>query len=107
MIVLSINLLSRQIDGIAPTFSKKPAIRQEDDGKRLLFECRIQADPKPTVAWFHNTNPVKDSPRHKVCTKYYFYLYFNLLVLHFIYSIIRVRNIVYELKFHYTDFKYT
>lgn len=60
------NLISRQIDGIAPTFAKKPAIRQEDDGKRLLFECRIQADPVPIVTWSHNVNPVVDSPRHKV-----------------------------------------
>lgn len=59
----------RQIDGLAPTFSKKPAIRQEEDGKRLLFECRIQADPKPVVNWFHNANPVKESPRHKVHAK--------------------------------------
>lgn len=56
----------RQIDGLAPTFSKKPSIKQEDDGKRLLFECIIQADPKPTIAWIHGGKPVIDSPRHKV-----------------------------------------
>ncbi|XP_011700586.1 PREDICTED: muscle M-line assembly protein unc-89-like isoform X1 [Wasmannia auropunctata] len=56
----------KQIDGIAPTFAKKPAIRQEDDGKRLLFECRITADPTPKITWFHSGNMVKDSPRHKM-----------------------------------------
>ena len=60
--------LRRQIDGLAPTFAKKPSIRQEEDGKRLLFECRIQADPRPTVSWFHNANPVHETPRHKVHT---------------------------------------
>ncbi|KAG8335960.1 myosin light chain kinase activity protein [Homalodisca vitripennis] len=55
-----------QIDGLAPTFSKKPAIRQEDDGKRLLFECRIQADPTPSVVWSHGGNIVKDDARHKM-----------------------------------------
>lgn len=59
-------LYFRQIDGLAPTFAKKPAIRQEEDGKKLLFECRIQADPRPVVNWFHNNNPVKETPRHKV-----------------------------------------
>lgn len=59
-------LLFRQIDGIAPTFAKKPAIRQEEDGKRLLFECRIQADPVPVVSWFHNNTQVKEDSRHKV-----------------------------------------
>ncbi|VEN57316.1 unnamed protein product [Callosobruchus maculatus] len=56
----------KQIDGLAPTFAKKPAIRQEEDGKRLLFECRIQADPRPVVSWFHNNNPVSEGPRHKL-----------------------------------------
>lgn len=56
----------KQIDGLAPTFAKKPAIRQEDDGKKLLFECRIQADPCPTVSWCHNGKAVSESPRHKL-----------------------------------------
>lgn len=56
----------RQIDGLAPTFIKKPAIRQEDDGKRLLFECLIKADPVPQVRWSHNGSPVEDDARHKV-----------------------------------------
>jgi hypothetical protein len=65
----------RQIDGIAPTFSKKPAIRQEEDGKRLLFECRIQADPRPTVAWSHNGVAVQSSNRHKVS-----HVYMNVVI---------------------------
>ncbi|CRK99516.1 CLUMA_CG012835, isoform A [Clunio marinus] len=56
----------RQIDGLAPTFLKKPAIRQEDDGKRLLFECLIKADPLPQVRWSHNGSPVEDNTRHKL-----------------------------------------
>lgn len=55
----------RQIDGFAPTFAKKPAIRQEEDGKRLLFECRVNADPIPNIVWFHNGTPVKETSRHK------------------------------------------
>ncbi|CAH2099215.1 unnamed protein product [Euphydryas editha] len=56
----------KQVDGKAPTFARKPAIRQEDDGKRLIFECRIEAEPVPTVAWFHNTGEVTPGPRHKL-----------------------------------------
>lgn len=61
--------INRQIDGFAPTFLKKPAIRQEDDGKRLLFECLIKADPVPSVKWSHNAEAVEDSGaggRHKL-----------------------------------------
>lgn len=54
------------MDGKAPTFARKPAIRQEDDGKRLIFECRIEAEPVPGVCWFHNNVEVKLDARHKV-----------------------------------------
>lgn len=56
----------RQIDGIAPTFAQKPLIKQEEDGKRFLFECRILADPRPEVTWYHNGNVLKKDARHKV-----------------------------------------
>lgn len=65
-------VIRRQIDGLAPTFSKKPSIKQEDDGKRLLFECIIQADPKPTIVWIHGGKPVIESPRHKVWIKSFY-----------------------------------
>lgn len=65
-ITIRVDSVRRQIDGMAPTFSKKPAIRQEEDGKRLLFECRIQADPRPSVTWSHNGAAVQDSGRHRV-----------------------------------------
>ncbi|XP_076353504.1 neural cell adhesion molecule 1-like [Tachypleus tridentatus] len=55
-----------QIDGIAPTYEKKPSIRQEDEGRKLLFECRILADPAPTVSWYHDGALVKDKGRFKI-----------------------------------------
>ncbi|KAK2728043.1 hypothetical protein QYM36_008500, partial [Artemia franciscana] len=58
--------IERQIDGIAPTFSKKPQIIQEEDGKRLRFECKILADPKPDISWFHDGVGVKSGGRFKV-----------------------------------------
>ncbi|UYV79452.1 unc-22 [Cordylochernes scorpioides] len=51
--------------GLAPTFIKKPAIKQEDDGNRLLLECRIQSDPEPTITWTHNGKPVVAKGRFK------------------------------------------
>lgn len=60
----------RQIDGVAPSFAQKPVIRQEDEGRRLVFECKIKADPKPSVSWFHDGNQVSSSSRHKVRKKH-------------------------------------
>lgn len=75
---------NRQIDGIAPTFQKKPSILQEDDGRRLIFECRILADPQPIVKWHHNGQPLPSAPRYKVSnnnlSNYFFVLFFNFLL---------------------------
>lgn len=38
-------------DGIKPTFTERPIIRQTDDGGKINFECRCVGDPKPTVTW--------------------------------------------------------
>lgn len=38
-------------DGIKPTFTERPVIRQTDDGGKITFECRCVGDPKPTIAW--------------------------------------------------------
>uniref|UniRef100_A0A1I8MIJ2 Ig-like domain-containing protein n=1 Tax=Musca domestica TaxID=7370 RepID=A0A1I8MIJ2_MUSDO len=70
-----------QIDGFAPTFAKKPSIRQEDEGKRLLFECTVNADPQPVITWFHNDKTVYESPRHKLSVKKDGHSYFATLEL--------------------------
>uniref|UniRef100_A0A1I8MIJ3 Ig-like domain-containing protein n=1 Tax=Musca domestica TaxID=7370 RepID=A0A1I8MIJ3_MUSDO len=71
----------KQIDGFAPTFAKKPSIRQEDEGKRLLFECTVNADPQPVITWFHNDKTVYESPRHKLSVKKDGHSYFATLEL--------------------------
>ena len=57
-----------QVDGIAPTFSTKPTIRQGPDGSTLIFHCAIVADPKPTISWYHNGVKVQDNPKFEVRT---------------------------------------
>ncbi|RWS15516.1 twitchin-like isoform X8, partial [Dinothrombium tinctorium] len=58
-----------QIEGVAPSFSKKPTIRQEDDGNRLLFECKIVADPQPTVLWYHDGELLQAKSRYNMTLK--------------------------------------
>jgi hypothetical protein len=53
-------------DKFAPSFSKKPAIRQEEDGSRLMFECKIKSNPKPIVTWEHDGNTIHAVGRLKV-----------------------------------------
>lgn len=54
----------------SPVFPNKPVIRQEDGGVRLLFECHMEADPLPTLAWFHDDKPLTATGKHRmICEK--------------------------------------
>ncbi|CAF4168455.1 unnamed protein product, partial [Adineta steineri] len=44
------------IESTAPPFIQKPIIKQENDSKRLIFECKIAADPKPDLFWSRESN---------------------------------------------------
>ena len=54
------------MDGLPPTFIQKPIIKQEKDGKRLIFECKISAEPKPDLLWSHDDLPIPDSGRYLI-----------------------------------------
>ena len=40
-------------------------IRQSDDGTKIIFECRLIADPTPTIEWFFKEKAVKEDARHR------------------------------------------
>ena len=48
-----------RINGIASNFIEKPVIKRESNGKRILFESKIKADPEPKVYWTKNDVPVQ------------------------------------------------
>lgn len=39
-------------------------IRQSDDGTKIIFECRLIADPTPTIEWIFKEKSVKEDSRH-------------------------------------------
>lgn len=47
----------------APSFTQKPQLRQEDDGNRLVFECKLLASPKPDITWFRGETQLKEDHR--------------------------------------------
>lgn len=69
MINLSLYSNFSQLDGIAPTFSIKPTIKQDSQSKCLIFHCAIVADPKPTITWFRNGVKVQDDNKFQVVNK--------------------------------------
>ena len=50
-------------EGLAPVFIQKPIIKQENDGTRLIFECKISAEPKPDIFWSRDDVAVENSGR--------------------------------------------
>ncbi len=47
----------------APKFVKKPQLRQEDDGNRLIFECELSGHPQPEVTWFRQDEKISENDR--------------------------------------------
>ena len=40
-------------------------IRQSDDGTKIIFECRLIADPAPTIEWLFREKVVREDSRHR------------------------------------------
>lgn len=50
-------------DDFAPSFTKKPQLRQEDDGNRLIFECQLLSSPKPEIEWYRSDELLTEDAR--------------------------------------------
>jgi len=48
-------------NGFRPSFLEKPVIKQSSDFKHVQFDCRIDANPKPTVQWLYQGQPLTPS----------------------------------------------
>lgn len=53
----------------APSFVKKPQLRQEDDGNRLIFECQLLSLPKPDIEWYRSDNLLTENERTRFKTQ--------------------------------------
>ncbi|KAG8335962.1 hypothetical protein J6590_055694 [Homalodisca vitripennis] len=50
-------------EDFAPSFTQKPQLRQEDEGNRLVFECKILSSPKPDITWFRSETQLAENNR--------------------------------------------
>lgn len=50
-------------DDLAPSFTQKPQLRQEDEGNRLIFECQLVSSPKPEITWFRGETQLSEDDR--------------------------------------------
>ena len=49
----------------APRITVKPSLQQLDNGNKLLFQCEIEASPKPEIKWYKENNLINESDRFK------------------------------------------
>lgn len=61
---LNLNIETEQeVGGAAPSFVEKPRIESSSDGKTVTMQCKVKADPKPSVVWYKESTIIKESSR--------------------------------------------
>lgn len=53
-------------EGDGPEFVEKPRIISENNGKLVIMECKVKADPKPDILWTCDGTVVKESNKIKM-----------------------------------------
>jgi len=56
-------------ESFAPSFTQKPRLLQEDDGNKLIFNCKLLANPKPEINWFRGDVHIKEDKRITIGVK--------------------------------------
>ena len=52
--------------GGAPSFTQKPAIVQAEG--KIIFECKLNANPKPTLTWFRDDTQISEGGKYPATT---------------------------------------
>lgn len=50
-------------EGEGPTFVEKPRIVSENNGKLVIMDCKVKANPKPEIIWTREGQVVKESSK--------------------------------------------
>lgn len=67
------------LEGIPPTFSRKPKAKIVNEGDNVELECRLVAVPEPEIMWFYQGKPVEPSDRVTVTTQSDMHMYSSIV----------------------------
>lgn len=67
------------LEGIIPTFSRKPKAQCVDEGEDVVFECRLAAIPEPTITWVCNGKVLKQKENVTITTESDMHMYCSIL----------------------------
>lgn len=97
--VLSRKSLSREssmadiLEGIPPTFSKKPRAQYVDENTNVILKCSLVAVPEPEICWLFNGEEIHTEKNVKIVTESDVHMYVS--VVH-ITKVQKVQEGVYE-----------
>lgn len=63
------------LEGIPPTFSKKPRAQYVDENTNVILECRLVAVPEPEIVWYFNGEEIPVQKNVKVATESDMHMY--------------------------------
>lgn len=67
------------LEGIPPTFSRKPKTQYVDEGSNVILESRLVAVPEPEITWKFNNKKVKTEKNVKVVTESDMHMYCSVI----------------------------
>lgn len=67
------------LEGIPPTFSRKPRAQCVDEGTNVILECRLVAVPEPDVIWTFNGEEITTSRNIRIVTESDMHMYCSVV----------------------------
>lgn len=67
------------LEGIPPTFSRKPRAQCVDEGSNVLLKCCLVAVPEPDVVWTFNGEEITSGKNVRIVTESDMNMYFSVL----------------------------
>lgn len=67
------------LEGIPPTFSRKPRAQCVDEGTNVILECRLVAVPEPDVIWTFNGQEISTSRNVRIVTESDMHMYCSVV----------------------------
>lgn len=67
------------LEGIPPTFSRKPKAKYVNEGEDVILECRLVAIPEPEITWYHEDAPIISQQNIIVATESDMHMYCSVV----------------------------
>ncbi|CAK9803493.1 sls [Anthophora plagiata] len=67
------------LEGIPPTFSRKPKAKYVNEGEDVILECRLVAVPEPEITWYYKDTQITTKENIVVATESDMHMYCSVI----------------------------